>query len=329
MPITGPSSYITVVPAFLNHWTDVQLTVNPVELDGGALGQPGDVGRAYLQDLYDDLLGARDTLEGVLLDAALERAGVLSEKTWLRDQCVFFNKAVRADHGTTPFAAALPLAPGLADARERFNRPIRLLTGLWGKVNAYRTALTPSKPLLVLSPSGASQADATGRLGSLVDHQDAFEERDQQATLDRARREDLQDRIYPVLKLYRMKVESLFPPGNALVVTLPALTDDGTAGPEPGALTGSLNQAGTAVTLAGTPSPSATVVRHQLRASVGDEPNGDDETMRAEFAAGQAIALTTDYGLGAPGAKVHWRLLAVTADGHESATPWLTFQRPV
>ena len=51
--------------------------------------------------------------------------------------------------------------------------------------------------------------------------------------------------------------------------------------------------------------------------------------MRAEFPLGQAIALSSDYGLSVPGAKVHWRLVAITADGHEGGTPWLSFQRPL
>ena len=139
----------------------------------------------------------------------------------------------------------------------------------------------------------------------------------------------MQDAIYPILKLYRAKIELLFSPDTPVFQTLPALTDDGSGTPGAGSLTGSLNPAGTEATLTGTASASVTVTKHQFRASVGPEPSADDEALRAEFELGQAITLTSNYGLGVPGAKVHWRQVAVTADGHEKSTPRLTFQRPL
>ncbi len=328
MPITGPSSYISVVPAFLNHWTDANLLGPAIVVDGVPLGQLGDVGIAFLQGLQTELLAARDALEVTNLEVALSSAALLGHKTFLNAQCVAFNKVVRADHSTTTFGQALPEAPQPGDGREKFNRPIRQMLNLWAKVNTYRTGLTPAKSPIVLL-GNVSVTTCTTRLASLVAEQNTFEEREQQAALDRLKRENVQDRIYPLLKLYRAKVEASFAPNAPIVLSLPALTDSGSGKPEPGALAGALNPAGTAVGLTGTPSASASVVAHQLRASVGEAPEADDETMRAEFPLGQAIALSSDYGLSVPGARVHWRLVAITADGHEGATPWRTFQRPL
>ena len=328
MPITGPSSYISVVPAFLNHWADANLLGQAVTVDGVALGQLGDQGISFLQGLQTELLGARDTLEATNVDVALSSGALLGHKTFLQAQCVAFNKAVRADHSTTVYVQALPDAPQVADAREKFNKPIRQMLILWGKVSTYRTGLTPSKSPLVL-PGNVSSTTVTTRLALLVQEQNNFEERDQQAGLDRLKRENVQDRIYPVLKLYRAKIEALFAANAPIVLSLPALTESGQASPDAGTITGALNAAGTEAVLAGTPSPSATVVKHQLRASVGDAPNAGDETMKAEFAPGHAITLTSNFGLGVPGARVHWRLVAITADGHEGATEWLSFQRPL
>jgi len=62
---------------------------------------------------------------------------------------------------------------------------------------------------------------------------------------------------------------------------------------------------------------------------VGEEPSDEDESLRAEFAPGEPISLTTNFGLTAPGATAHFRLVAISASGHESGTPWLTIQRPL
>lgn len=328
MPVTGPSSYISVVPAFLNHWADANALGAAIVLDGVPLGQLGDQGIAFLQTLQTELLAARDALEATNLDVALSAAALLAHKTFLNAQCAAFNKVVRADHSTTTFVQALPEVPQFGDAREKFNRPLRQMLNLWAKVNAYRTSLTPSKSPIVL-PGLVSVTTVTTRLAALVTEQNTFEEREQQAVLDRLKRENVQDRIYPVLRIYRQKIEASFAPSAPIVLSLPALTDSGSGTPAPGGITGALNPAGTEAVLTGTASPSPTVVAHQLRASVGEEPNADDETMRAEFPLGQAIALSSDYGLSVPGAKVHWRLVAITADGHESGTPWLSFQRPL
>jgi len=158
---------------------------------------------------------------------------------------------------------------------------------------------------------------------------DNEEERSQQAALDRATRDAVQRKIYPILKVYRLKVEAIFPSPSPILETLPALTENAGATPQPGSLTGNYNAGTNSAVLTGQPSPSGSVVRHQIRASVGTEPSLEDEALSAEFEVGDPIELTTNYGFGAPGAIVHFRLVAITADGHEKGTPWLMLQRPL
>jgi hypothetical protein len=328
MPITGPSSYLVTLPLFLNHWEDVNAAGAPLVLDREACGQPADVDVAQLQVMADDLTTQRGVLEGVLLDATLASAELLQHRTWLHAQAVAFNQSVRADHGTSIYARALEPAPQLSEAREKFLKPLRLIAALWLKVNAFRAALATPKPPLTL-PGGITQADFAARLEVGRVAFNSAEEREQQATLERGIRNELQDLIYPILKVYRLKVEATYAAGSAIMATLPALTDDGSGTPQPGTLTGSFNAATGAATLTGTPSSSGTVVRHQIRASLGPEPDAEDEALKAEFTPGQPITLTTSYGFSAPGALVHFRLVAITADGHEKGSDWLTLQRPL
>ena len=78
--------------------------------------------------------------------------------------------------------------------------------------------------------------------------------------------------------------------------------------------------------LTGTASTSSTVVLHQIRASVTEDPSVEDESVVVEFA---PLTLSTTYGLTVPGAKAHFRLVGITADGHESGSDWVTIERPV
>lgn len=328
MPISGPSSYLVTVPLFLNHWADANEVSGTFLLDGAQCEQPVDVGIATLQAFFDDLEMARDQVEVVAMEWALKQAEVLGLRTAVQGHAVKFNRAVRADLGSTKFAEVLPTAPGLNDAREKFMKPIRAVLSLWAKVNTYLATLTPPKPVLQLE-GGATLDTVTLQVNALREAMDVAEERDQQATLERADRNVVQETIYPILKVYRLKVLARFAPDSAIVATLPALTEDSEATPEAGTLAGSYHAASNEAQLTGTPSPSPSVVRHQIRACVGAVPSAEDETMRTEFALGMPIALNTNYGLGAPGATVHFRLVAITADGHEKGTDWVTVQRPL
>lgn len=328
MPISGASSYIVVVPIFLNHWDDANAVNGAFTLDKEATGQPADVARDDLNDLYQELVTRRDTLEETLLDLGLASGTLLGDKTWLHAQCISFNQIMRADHGTTIYARNLPVAPQLGEAREKFLKPLRLMANLWAKVNTYRAALTPPKTALTLQ-EGTTLATFNTRMDTARGNFNVVEERDQQATLERALRDDQQEIIYPVLKVYRLKVEALFPAGSAILETLPALTDDGSGTPQAGTLGGTFSTTTNEATLTGTPSASKTVVRHQIRASLGPEPDAGDETLTAEYALGAPLTLTTGYGLGTPGALAHFRLVAITADGHEKGSDWVTIQRPL
>ena len=80
MPITGPTSYITTVPLFLNHWEDANEIDEPILLDAVATDQIADVDRARLDTLYGTLVGQRDALEAVLLEINLGDATLLERE---------------------------------------------------------------------------------------------------------------------------------------------------------------------------------------------------------------------------------------------------------
>ena len=143
----------------------------------------------------------------------------------------------------------------------------------------------------------------------------------------RRRCNDARDQIYPVPRVYLLEIQAAFHAGPAIVETLPALTENGhqhaaaIGGPSGQSVAASIS-----ASLTGTASTSSTVVLHQIRASVTEDPSVEDESVVVEFA---PLTLSTTYGLTVPGAKAHFRLVGITADGHESGSDWVTIERPV
>jgi len=328
MPITGPTSYITTVPLFLNHWEDANEIDELIVLDAVACGQTADVDRARLSGLFTTLTAQRDALEAVLLEINLGYGTLQQEKAVLQTAVIKFNRKVRSDHGGTTYERALEVAPNVSDGRDKFQGPLRRTRLLWTTLNAWRAAQTTPRPALILE-GGMTLAQFSTAFDALVAQWNLVEEREQEAALQRGRRNDAQDEIYPVLRVYRLKIQATFPAGSAIVETLPALTDTATGTPEPGALSGQWVAASTNASLTGTASTSSTVVCHQIRASVTEDPSVEDESVVAEFALGTPLTLSTTYGLTVSGAKAHFRLVGITADGHESGSEWVTIERPV
>lgn len=330
MPIDGPSSYLTTVPLFLNHWEDANVAKgSAITLDGDACGQPGaPLERGTLAGMFDDLEALREVVEATLLEGAIARAEALALRVACHDFCEQFNATMRADYPTLPHAQILSDVPQVSMGRELFLRLTRGTHRLWAKVNAYLAGLVPARPPIVLQ-GGTTAVALEAELGELRVKFDAVEEREQQASLDRRFRDAQQDVIYQVLKVYRLKIPTVFPEESPLVETLPALTTDSTKTPAAPSAAGSWNAVSSEADLTGTASVSTTVVRHQWRGCPGEEYQSEDESILANIPLGQPLTFSTTFGLGVPGTVCGYRLVAITADGHEKGSEAVYVSRPL
>ena len=158
---------------------------------------------------------------------------------------------------------------------------------------------------------------------------DDFEELEQQLSLDIKKRDGVQDLIYPILKVYRLKIPAVFAAGHPLIATLPALSPEPGSTPAAPGLTMGWSAANSRAEGTGTASPSASVVQTQLRGSVGPEHDEHSETAVMTIEAGQPLIFETIWGLVTPGAVASFRAVAMTGDGHERGSGPVVVSRPL
>lgn len=327
MPITGPTSYVSTTEQFLNHWADANAALAPavLSLSKDTLGTVADVLVADLTTLKTQLDTARDAVEQTLVDISVGRAELDTMKEQMHDLLLAFNDAINADLARTPYARVLEPVPGTQQGREAFLKPVRNTLKLWVKVNAFLTATGSGTPLSV---KGLTQSEANDQFLNLRGQWELVEEREQQVGIERGKRDDVQAKIYPILKAYRQKVPTKFPPGSALVTSLPLLTPLPGSTPQPPALAGAWNAATGVADLTGTASTSASVVRHQLRGCPSEDYSTDDEAVVATLEGAVPLVFHTTFGLTVAGELASFRLYAMTADGHEAGSDTAVIARP-
>ncbi len=328
MPIQGPTSYFPTTQAFLNHWADAEAAQGgtPILLDGQQVGTNVDAPVADLQGLFDDLGEARDTVESTALDIGLARAAVAQHRDWLHTQMGLFNDKMRSDHGRSIYAKNLELVPPANSGREAFMKPMRATSRLWQKVNDWLAGL--GKPALTtLTP--VTRADFENRVTVLRAALDMLEEREQQITLDLAARNAIQDKIYPFLKVYRLKIPTLFAEGSAILESLPDLTPAPGSTPSAPGLAGGWSVAHTRAEFTGTASATAEVTQHQLRGCAQENYDEAIEAVLSTVPVGQPLTLDSTYGLTEAGAIASFRLYAMTATGNEKGSAPVVVSRPL
>jgi hypothetical protein len=77
------------------------------------------------------------------------------------------------------------------------------------------------------------------------------------------------------------------------------------------------------------PSPSASVVRHELRFVAGPDYAADDESIVASIPTSNPPQFETIVGLTTPGITASYRVYAITTDGNERASNTVVISRPV
>lgn len=328
MPISGPTSYFATTQAFLNHWDDANAasTTGPISLDKTQCGTAADVVRNDLVALLSSLETARDVIEGTAQDVSIFRSGAVAVRTWLLEQMNLFNQTMRADHGTSAYAQNLEAVPSPGAGREAFMKPMRATARLWAVVDNWRVLQGLSA--LALS-SGVDQAAFFAKVAEGRTALDQIEEREQQVTIERAKRDMVQVKIYAILKVYRLKIPALFAEGSAILTSLPLLTPEPGSTPAAPGLSGGWNVGQNRAEFTGTASPTPAVTQHQLRGCPQAEFDEDLETVVATIEVGQPLTFQTTFGLTQAGATASFRLVAMTGDGHERGSAPVVVSRPV
>lgn len=333
MPITGPSSYLSTTDEFIAHWTAVNALLAPLPAN---LILEGNRTLATLTGLRTSLAAARADVEVkrngyefARADAVLKRIALLGRAQQVMD-------AVRANWSGTAFPALLPekLSPTAAGAR--IEQMLDDVADVWVRLNAATPPAGVTVPLtLTTDPTPAVPAPpayllATFQIelsGLKVAHT-ALENAAVPLRSARASRDALQDQIRPMLVDYRVAVPTKLPPSSPLIDSIPRYSPEGGATPEPADATGSWNVAAGKAFIDFTPSPSASVVRHELRYVAGPDYDAEDEEIAGSINAGSPSHFETLAGLPIPGVTASYRVYAITADGNERTSNTVTVTRP-
>jgi hypothetical protein len=326
MPVTGPNSYPSTIGAFLSHWADVNtLLGTPLTIIGGRTVANL---QQWLQDSTDQIAATTQAI----ITAANRKAELDQIKANLVRWTVKFNDTLRTDHPALTYIKNLVPAPKLSAGRGSFTGPLAQTLQIWLDANA---VLTPDVTLTIrtLLSNGTTQvetleaAEYQDLLNDLSSKWTEWVMAQQKSDNVRETRNDTHKLAYDCMRDYRAKVQNELAPGHALLESLPLLNPDTSKNPDAPEATGAWNAATEKADLSGTPSTSATVVRHEVRYSPEPEYNPENEIVLATIPTGQPLTYSTDIGLGIVGDVSRFQVVAVTGDGHEGRSPVVAVER--
>jgi hypothetical protein len=328
MPIQGPASYLPVTGEFLDHWAEVNTALGgagPLVIRKETIGAAADVAVAGLQSLYDELVLQHQTVQAGVVALDLARGELDDQKTAVLAMLNMFNEKVRALLATTKWERALSDVPSITAGEGTFMRALNGALALWQEINA-KSALGVGVPLVLRDGTNYDLFETTVNDLPLAWRTEG--KADRKLKLEREERNDLQDRIYPMLKQYRVVVPGFFAADAALMATLPRLTPEKGRTPEPVNASVVWDAAAGKAKITWEASDDADLEKYQVRYSPGTEYHQDEEDVLATFTPEEAREYLTDHALTQPGATALFRVYVVLTTANEKATSTLSVTRP-
>ena len=271
-----------------------------------------------------------NTLELARWDYAIRQEAILGRVTQLADN-------IRSFWSTTSFARALHDIPSSNEFPPDLERALDNFNDLWVRINGTSPpsgvvvplTLSTEPTVAVPTPLPYTQSLFATDIAALKAAYMAFGNAKTPVNASRGTRNGLQDQIRPILVDYREAVPSKLPPHHSLLESLPRYSPLPGSTPEPANISGIWDAATSMAFLNFTPSPSASVVKHQLRYVPGPVYDADDENVVDNILVGSPSHFQTLAGLPLPGTTSSFRIYAMTADGHERASATVTITRPL
>lgn len=328
MPITGPASYLPTTSEFLDHWQDVNTALGaagPLVIPGRTIGLTTDVNRAALETLYNSLVAQHVTVQSALVAVDLARGDLEDYKATLLAQLNMFNEKVRALLGNTKWERALTEVPSISAGQGAFTDPLNGALALWQRINS-EEALGPGETLVLRDGTDiGTYQDILLQLDGIFR---ALSRAERTLKLEREERNDIQDRIYPILKQYRVAVPGYFAADSAIMESLPRLTPE--AGHTPAAVNASIvwDAATSKARIEWEASTDADLANYQVRYSPGTVYHEEDEDVLETFAPGDPRIYETNHALTIPGATALFRVYVILTTGNEKGGSTLEIMRP-
>lgn len=326
MPISGPSSYPQTTEEFLAHWTLANGELppaSPLLAPSLSVPQGPPASRATLETLYNDLIAKRAELQSKLNAQETARGAINDMKVALLEQANQFNAAVRGQLPGSMYQDALPNVPGILMSAAPFTEPLDDAVDVWQKIND-DAAIGPD---LVLG-DGYTQAQFAADVTALKTAFRNFSTAEINTNFTRAQRNRIQDQIYPILKSYRQVLPTRFPKDHALIPSMPKLTPEPGATPEPVTASAVFNPATNQTDITHSKSTAPDFAEYEYRMVPGPVWSEDDDTVIGNVADINSLSFSTTQGVETPGVTAMYKVFVRTTSGNIAGSEPVSVMRP-
>jgi len=320
MPISSIESYLPTMTGFMEHWTLVNAFLSP-----GALTLQGGYALIDFTSDKNTLQAAVTAIE--LLDNAREGAATDrdTKKSSLRGKHVQFRAAVSAHLPGTMYQNMLPTLSPFTANESRFLRPLDDMANLWSRIN---TDTIPGFTGPLLLPGAFTLANFNTALAALRTAYHTATNTEIDSRAGRGTRDVLLPPDRERMRQYRKAVVATLPAGNALLLSIPALTPPPGSTPDPVALSGQWNSGTVLGDLTWTASANPALLHYSVRTAPGPHYRAADESTIMNVAPG-TLSFSTLVGLVAPGATALFRVYVVLTTGNIKGSNTVSITRPV
>ena len=320
MPFSGPSSYLTTIDEFIQHWTDVNAALGdpPLELLPGPYTLATLIAdRASLSTAITNLIDAINTVEGHRTDRD-------NRKEALRERMRQFGAFIRGVASESSYTGRIPdLIPFNANPG-RWLIAMRDISDVWTDFNATPPAgFTPPLVLNGPYPIATYTADRTALETTFQN----LTQTEQIVDQELQEREDIYLRVRDRLVTYRTAVEGVFPADHPLVLSIPRLVPLPGHTPDPVVLSGVWNAATSMADLSWTASPDPDLEEYEVRREGSTPYNVNFEQVVASLAPG-TLVLATNAGLPSSGSTMGFKVYVILNTGNERGSNAVTVSRP-
>lgn len=320
MPISSLASYLSTMQEFITHWTAVNTNLGP----GGPLVLTGGYAVATLTSDRAALETAIIAVEPAAnaLGTAANNRDIL--KAPLKERVRQFRATGLSFLRGSQYIRRLPRLPSFFASPGDFMHTLDGMANLWTTINATPPAgFTPPLKLQSGYLVAAFNTDVAAMRAAFA----AWDAADQTLAIARGNRDMLLPPIPPRLAQYRQAVLATYPPGHALILSLPAIR------PAPGSTPRAVDLSITwdaglgKAHLVWTASDNPNLDHYSVRSCDPPRYRAADEVVVQEVAAG-TTELFTDIGLEAPGSSRMMKVYVVTHDDNEKGSTAIRVTHP-
>jgi hypothetical protein len=312
MPISTIASYLSTMQEFITHWTAVNTDLGlggPLVLTGGYAVGSLTLDRTGLEAKIIAVEPALNTLQA----AANTRDNL---KGPMRERVRQFRAFGHSFLKGSQYIRALPLLPKFTASPGDFMRALDDMSNLWTTINA--TPPLGFTPPLKLQ-GGYLVAGFNLDVAAMRAAFQAWDAGTQTVAIVRGQRDMLLPPIPPRLAQYRQAVIATYPPGHALVQSLPAIRPAPGSTPHAVQLSGLWSDALGKAHLQWSISDNAQLDHYSIRSCDPPRYRAVDEATVSNVAAGTQ-EFDTDLGLSAPGSAKIFKVYVVTVDDNEKGS---------